>query len=553
MRQANRFFAASILWCLSASAQTTPKPEDKCSIEGTVVNAITGEPVKKARLLLQPAAENSRIPYATSTNAAGHFLMDEVNPGRYTLTASRVGYSTQPYLPEGNHQPGAGVKLEAGQKLKDIVFKLTPNAVITGVIVDEDGDPMDHVIVECLSYAYQHGRRRLVEQASTGTNDAGEFRLQISKTPGCLIRAAQLSNQTEERPIAARGASRDIVEKYISTYYPNTANPKSASMLAVPAGAQIGGINLTMIRSRIVRITGHVNFGIPACARDQTGVYVLDGQQSEIWNEQGPDAAGNFVMTPDLAPGSYFLKAACNAGGKPYTTRTPIEIRDANIEGIELTLQPPLEIRGHVTVEESPNGAAPRLVLQSAAGDAASDDAVDVKSDLTFKIENVEPGLYYFGAGATPQDLYIKSVRMGPQDVTETGFDLTAGVAPDEFSVVLSPNGGVIEGSVTNVKDEPASGLLVTLIPDADHRRVMLRYKTANTDKNGHFLIKGVAPGEYKIYAWEEMEESAYADPDFVKPHEADGEAVSIKERGHETVQLKMIPAENTAAAKPVR
>jgi hypothetical protein len=31
-----------------------------------------------------------------------------------------------------------------------------------------------------------------------------------------------------------------------------------------------------------------------------------------------------------------------------------------------------------------------------------------------------------------------------------------------------------------------------------------------------------------------------------VKPHEADGEGVSIKESTHETMQLKVIPAETT-------
>ncbi|MGD0301711.1 MAG: hypothetical protein ABSE86_31935, partial [Bryobacteraceae bacterium] len=77
------------------------------------------------------------------------------------------------------------------------------------------------------------------------------------------------------------------------------------------------------------------------------------------------------------------------------------------------------------------------------------------------------------------------------------------------------------------------------------------RYKTTDTDQNGHFVIKGLAPGEYKIYAWEDLEQGAEQDPDFMKPHESDGEKVSIKERAHETVQLKLIPAESAASEKP--
>ena len=55
-----------------------------------------------------------------------------------------------------------------------------------------------------------------------------------------------------------------------------------------------------------------------------------------------------------------------------------------------------------------------------------------------------------------------------------------------------------------------------------------------------------VEPGEYKIYAWEDVEFGAYQDPDFVKPVESHGQAVTIKENSREDLQLKVIPAENT-------
>ena len=78
-------------------------------------------------------------------------------------------------------------------------------------------------------------------------------------------------------------------------------------------------------------------------------------------------------------------------------------------------------------------------------------------------------------------------------------------------------------------------------------------YKTASTDQNGRFTVKGVRPGEYKIYAWEEVEQGAYMDPDFVKPHESAGEAVSIKDSAQATVQLKAVPAESSGNDKTVK
>jgi hypothetical protein len=51
-----------------------------------------------------------------------------------------------------------------------------------------------------------------------------------------------------------------------------------------------------------------------------------------------------------------------------------------------------------------------------------------------------------------PESFYLKAIRIGQDDVTETGINLTQGVAPEELTVVLNPNGGVIEGSVQNTK-----------------------------------------------------------------------------------------------------
>ena len=148
----------------------------------------------------------------------------------------------------------------------------------------------------------------------------------------------------------------------------------------------------------------------------------------------------------------------------------------------------------------------------------------------------------------TGAEFYLKSIHMGEQDVTDTGIDLTPGV-PADLTIVLSVNSGVIEGSVQTAKDETAKGATVTLIRARARKPPQRRY-TASTDQNGHFIIKGIAPGEWKIDAWEEIEAGPEEDPDSMKPHESQGESVSIKEHGHETVQLKVIPAETTENQK---
>jgi hypothetical protein len=66
-------------------------------------------------------------------------------------------------------------------------------------------------------------------------------------------------------------------------------------------------------------------------------------------------------------------------------------------------------------------------------------------------------------------------------------------------------------------------------------------FKTTTADTMGHFSITGIAPGEYKLFAWEQIEESAYQDPEFLKPYESQGQAITIREGSRENAQLKVI------------
>lgn len=552
-----RYLASSVVCCLVAFAQAPDvRPQEKCSMEGTVVNATTGEPVKRARLTLQPVGGPRTLPFATTTDSGGHFLIDEVDAGRYELTAIRSGYVTQSYSPHGNSKQSAAIALESGQKLKEIVFKLTPQGVITGRVLDEDGEPLDYVAVECMSVGYEHGKRHFVSQNRTNTNDLGEFRLTGLNAGKYVINATYQSQNpsgvVQERPVRAAAQGQAAKSGYATTYYPHTANANSASAISVTAGAQIN-INVTLIRTRTVRIKGRVRMGDAALSRRMlVGLYPREDGQSGTPTTGFVDSEGRFEMSGIVA-GSYMLNAMALADRKRYSAWMPIDVGDSDMEGIELTVHPPVELHGHLIVEEKGElkGAPLQLWLQSRAlGEIAGESIAQVNDDLTFGFYDVQPVRYDIFARWLPDNLYLKAIRLGQQDVTETGVDFTEGVPAEELTVVVSANGGVIEGSVQNSREEPVSGVKVTLVPDTGHRPYSRYYKTADADLNGHFIIRGVAPGEYKIYAWEDIEDGAYQDPDFVKPHEFEGQTVNIKERGHETVQLKAIPAESAASGK---
>lgn len=353
-----RYFFAAILCCISAFAQTpvdpsqipAGKPEDKCSVEGTVINAATGEPIKKARVMLAPFSDGTK-PYAATTDASGHFVIDEVDAGRFSLRSYRGGY-TQPSTPHGSPKYSFRFTLEKGQKVTGIVLKLVPLGGIAGRVLDAEGEPVEGASVECMSMAYERGKRQLTDFERVDSDELGEFRIPRLAPGKYVIRATyeERWGEVQERPIRSSPAGQATQEVYIPTYYPSTMNPNSASDIEVSPGAQMSGITVTLMRSRTLRITGHVS-SVGETLPTHTNILLSTIGDRNPRLGATADPNGDFQVDGVL-PRSYILLAADMVEGTRYSARMPLEVQDTNIEGIKLVLHPPAEIQGNLIVEE---------------------------------------------------------------------------------------------------------------------------------------------------------------------------------------------------------
>src|SRR5438552_14935841 len=137
-------------------ARDTPaQPQDVAPtptgrITGRVVAGDNGRPVKRARVFVTAV----ELPGGRGmlTDDSGVFDLTELPAGRYTLTVSKSGFVSLSYGQRRPLQAGTPLQLADGQQLKGVEFHLPRGGVISGRIVDEDGEPVPGPMVPVLRY-----------------------------------------------------------------------------------------------------------------------------------------------------------------------------------------------------------------------------------------------------------------------------------------------------------------------------------------------------------------------------------------------------------------
>jgi hypothetical protein len=153
---------------------------------------------------------------------------------------------------------------------------------------------------------------------------------------------------------------------------------------------------------------------------------------------------------------------------------------------------------------------------------------------------NVLDGDYTLRVSGLPDDMYISSLRLAGRDAQDNTVSIRGGRTPS-IDVVLATNAGEVGGTVVDASDHPYGGARVVLVPEESLRKRTDLYKTITTDLKGNYVLKGVMPGNYKLFAWERIEESAYEDPEFLATYESLGVSTEVAAKGRVTVQLKAI------------
>jgi hypothetical protein len=345
-------------------------------------------------------------------------------------------------------------------------------------------------------------------------------------------------------------------------------------------GAELRAIDFSLMRTQRVRLSGRVidaatgkppmGAQISVVPRDATSSSPLDaliGMDPSLGNRYNP-ITGEFVL-PNVATGSYWLSVMAQSsttqtpapGATPtteealavlnsmITARMSVDVLGSDIDNLVLTVSPGLSVPGHVRIEGSEASATDLqrvgISLQSTAGGVSllsliQGGVVRIAQDGSFSVPRITEGDYRLVVNGTAPNLYLKEARLGQRDAT--GVVTISEPLNGSLELVLGRNPGQVAGTVVDATMKPISGVQAVLIPDRARERQDL-YKTAVSDQEGRFTLRGITPGDYRIFAWEDIEPFSYFDPAVLSQYEALGKQVTIKESSTETAEVKLIPA----------
>src|SRR5580693_4921949 len=533
-----RIFAV-LLVAMMLRGQDTPPP--RISVSGTVMNSATGDGIRKAIVLLRTRDEDKGISYEAECDGNGRFQIDDVEPGKYFISGERQGFMLVSDGATG--APGQSVKVEAGQSVKDVKVKLVPLGVITGRVLDEDGDPVRGAQVRAMAYSYLRGKRQLRNVEGVRANEKGEFRL-FGLRPGTFYIEATDPYANMRRMSFYGGGIVGATSSGAAiglTYFPSASDPVRATPIELSAGAQLHGFDIRMRQEARYSVRGK----LPAALKNASEGNAMQQYMLQIVSRAGRNRGYSLHMDDenfefsDVAPGSYVVVCTPNNGEKGLHARQPVEVVNSDVEGVTLNMVSPLAVSGAVRVEGTPRQPLDGLRVSLATDDPFSGrNSAEVKPDGSFEISDVIPDEYKVEVGTNPS-AYVKSIRFGDAEVPDGRIDFTKGSGA--VTVILGTDVGEVEGSVKKSNGDAAVRVRVTLIA---YGRRLGRHdlsRSGFSDEEGKFHLRDVAPGEYKVFAWEDVPVGAPQDPDFRKPFEKQSADVKMEPSGHQTVELTAI------------
>jgi hypothetical protein len=471
------------------------------SASGTVTNSVSGEPVVRAHVTLRSYGGPSQTVYGALADGDGKFSITQVPPGGYNLTVDKVGWVV----------PATGntvqVQIGPGDKKEGLRLKLTPGGAIIGRVLDTNGDPLEGINV----------RVSLNGNGAT-TDSKGQYRIGGLRPGKYTVLAWDMQSQLPFPPEMRTDGTQEA--HHSSTFYPSTLTRKEAARVRVTAGGETSGIDIRMVRTPIVRITGRI-VGMPAGVRSP-GIQLQSNAGAPSMGGGRAKADGTFELWRPAAGRSRIYANWSGDAGMDQTVPMEIEVGDSNIDNVELKFVPPFDLSGNIVFDDEnaklpdPSRNPPpaggggggqvrqmqgtpsrrpflQLVEASSGPYGGRTLQLPVNPDGSFTLAKVAAGKYV--ATTTWGPTYVKSMQLGGQHMDGRALDLTNGTGGNSLSVTVSSQVGSLTGTVRSGTDPAPEAAVLLWADDIPSQRPSVTM----AKQDGSYGFPALRPGKYLI------------------------------------------------------
>ena len=527
--------------------------------------------------------------YSAVADTSGRFTINDVAPGKYTLEAEQQGFFDIP-----GRQAIANVE---GGKPSNTSVPLLAGGTVTGRVKNAAGKFLPNVNVTAHRITYMNGKIIPAAESSQTTDDHGEYRM-FWLPPGDYVLTADPPTYPLANPGSAPAAAGPrggaplqgpmSTPQFMRTFYPRSLTTADSTILTVKSGDQLSGMDITVQKGTTYKISGDLHAatytGAPIAARGRGGanadpnapvriqIYIglefrdpsVIDMRSTNFGGTVPSAGSAFLTTapdglrtafevPNVLPGEYYIvprvTQATPAGAGIFNiNRIPVDVRDKDISGVSVELVPSQNVDGTLTIDGQPPGNVTVRVALSAVGNPSptyqgisARTAIPKAEDGTFTILNIPQTRYLVEMGAgLPPNLYVSDVRLGPLSVFDSGFEFGREPIPP-LQVSLRSGAATVEGTVRDGSNRPIANATVVVIPPDNRRENRALYKTAQSDAAGKYTVRGIAPGNYKIFAFEGLAGGEFYNSRFLSRYESRGKPINVAQGGSTTESLTLI------------
>lgn len=543
-----------------AAGQGLQAEEQPGSVQGTVVNAVTGAPISRA-LVYSP---DNR--FAMLTDGEGHFefALPKVdrNSGR---DIGVTHYNGGGYLGLSARKPGFLNDPSDRREIEttsvgqiNIRIPLLPEALIKGRVIVSDADPALGMNVQLFSRQVIEGIFRWSPAGTARANSNGEFRFAELLPGEYKLGTSELMDN--DPAITVPGGQ---MFGYPPVYFPGVTDFAAAGIISVTAGQTVqADIPLTRQPYYPVRI--------PVANPDVNGAMNIT---VSVQGHRGPGYSLGYNVEKGIdgmLPNGNYLVEATTFGQNAGAGAVHLVVAGAPTEGPALTLVPNSSITIHVTEQftaTESNGVSswsgggrsfrlqgPRSYLQVNAEPAddfehggASLRRPTGQNDDSLVIENLSPGRYWLRPRTARG--YVAAATMGGVDLLHQPFVVAAGSSMP-IEITMRDDTAELDGTVAGLAPPPSTDSSASFAGQSSQGWVYCiplpdspgQYQQVWVSPDGKFTSAAMAPGTYRLLAFKNQQlRLPWRDPDAMRAYESKGQVVHLSAGQKTSVQLQIL------------